>query len=202
MTVAERYFADLAAGVSEGPPAGLQAVVDCLVGAVRSGVTVFTCGNGASAALASHMACDLGKGSAPDLGAPHGQAAARRLRILSLGDNLALTTAYGNDVSYDSVFVEPLKNLARPGDVLIGISGSGGSPNVLAAMEYAKTNGLTTIGMTGRMPSAAKLAAWSDIFVAAPSGHMEQIEDWHVVHSHIIALAVRRELGTAPEAWR
>ncbi len=200
--VAERYYSDLGRGLTEGPPPELGRIAERLVSAVKSGHRVYALGNGASAALAAHMACDLGKGSASDLGAGAAELPATpRLRIFSLPDNSALLTAYGNDVDYDAVFLEPLKNLLDADDVVIGISGSGGSPNVLRAMEFARARGATTIAFTGRMPAAAAIAAVSDIVLRAPSDVIEQIEDWHVAFQHIIGLMLRRALGTAPADW-
>lgn len=200
--IAEQYYGDLQEGLVAGPPPELALIAEQLLRAVRERRRVFTCGNGASAALAAHMACDLGKGSASDLGeAADALPATARLPILSLPDNAALTTAYGNDVEYGSVFVEPLKNLLDAGDIVIGISGSGSSPNVLAAMQYARARGATTIAFTGMMPSAERIAAHSDIVLRAPSTVMEQIEDYHVSFQHIIGLMLRNELGTAPAGW-
>ena len=103
---------------------------------------VFVCGNGGSASTASHFACDMVKG------ASFGRE--KRFRIMALTDSLPTITAYSNDVSYDCVFAEQLKNFAQPGDVVIAISGSGNSPNVLRAVEYAKSAGCRTIALTGR----------------------------------------------------
>ncbi|HWS57684.1 MAG TPA: SIS domain-containing protein, partial [Actinotalea sp.] len=117
-TTTERYFGQMRRGFAEPPPPQLDALAALLVACVETGRTVYTFGNGASAALAAHMACDLGKGSASDLGlASTSLPTTPRLRIVSLPDNAALTTAYGNDLTYDSVFVEPLKNLLRADDV-------------------------------------------------------------------------------------
>ncbi|MCW5951945.1 MAG: SIS domain-containing protein [Propionibacteriaceae bacterium] len=201
-TLAERYYADLRHGLETGPPPELRQIAERLLEAVVNRQRVFAFGNGASAALAAHMACDLGKGSASDSGARPGELPySARLAIMSLPDNAALTTAYGNDVAFGSVFAEPLKNLLDPGDVVIGISGSGNSPNVLAAMEYGRARGATTIAFTGMMPGAARLAAWSDIVLQAPSTIIEQIEDFHVCFHHIIGLMLRQALGTAPALW-
>lgn len=201
MSIATRYYADMQAGFAEGPPEAVAQIAEVLLACVGSGRSVYTFGNGASAALAGHLACDLGKGSAADLGEASTHRPARRLRIVSLADNLALTTAYGNDVGYDSVFVEPLKSLAAPQDVALGISGSGGSPNVLRALEYARSIGATTIGLTGRQPKAALMAPLCDILLTAPSDVMEQIEDFHVSFGHMIALELRARLGTSPVGW-
>ena len=174
---------------------GLEACVTRSFAAFTHRRQVFTMGNGASAALASHMACDLGKGTATDLGLGAGHSTAPRLRITSLVDNVALLTAYSNDIDYRDVFVEQLRNALTPGDVVIGISGSGGSPNVLRALEFAQAHDALTIGLTGRQPSAGKLRARSHICVQAPLTMMEQIEDVHVVCPHIIALALRRRIA-------
>ena len=98
-------------------------------------------GNGGSGASASHAAGDLNKGVS------YGRE--KRFRVISLNDNLATLTAYANDVSYVDVFVEQLKNFLRPGDLVIAISGSGNSPNVLKAIEYANQQGAITVGLTG-----------------------------------------------------
>lgn len=175
--------------------AGLEAIVEALHGAYLDGRTVFTMGNGASAALASHMACDLGKGTAGDLALGPGKPAERRMRIVSLVDNLALLTAIGNDITYQDIFVEQLKNLLRPGDVVLGISGSGSSPNVVRAMEYAQREGAITIGITGSQPGAAQIGQYSRICLRAPLTMMEQIEDAHVVFHHAITVSLRERLA-------
>jgi D-sedoheptulose 7-phosphate isomerase len=174
----------------------LEAIVDALHAAYRDGRTIFTMGNGASAALASHMACDLGKGTASDLALGPGQPAERRLRIVSLVDNVALVTAIGNDIAYQDIFVEQLKNLMRPGDVVLGISGSGGSPNVVRAMEYAQRAGAVTIGITGSQPGAAQISRYCRICLRAPLTMMEQIEDAHVIFHHAIAVSLRERLAS------
>src|SRR5581483_3044986 len=101
---------------------------------------IFTCGNGGSASTASHFVTDMVKGASFQRDS--------RFRIMALTDSLPTITAYSNDVSYDCVFAEQLKNFAQPGDVLIAISGSGNSPNVLSAVEYANQAGCTTIALT------------------------------------------------------
>src|SRR5213594_4241018 len=103
--------------------------IDLFKDARASGRHIFVCGNGGSASTASHFACDIVKGASYNRG--------RRFRIMALTDQLPTLTAYANDVSYDCVFVEQLKNFAEPGDLFMGISGSGNSPNVLRAIEYA-----------------------------------------------------------------
>jgi D-sedoheptulose 7-phosphate isomerase len=174
---------------------GLEAVTEILFRAFTQRRRVFTLGNGASAALASHIACDLGKGTAVDLGHGASPSRALRLRVTSLVDNVPLLTAYGNDIRYDDIFVEQLKNELEADDVVIGVSGSGGSPNVLRAMAFARARGATTIGLTGCQPAARKLRELCDVCIQAQLTMMEQIEDAHVVFHHIIALALRERIA-------
>jgi D-sedoheptulose 7-phosphate isomerase len=143
------------------------------------------------------MACDYGKGSAPDLNEGLHDSCATRLRIFALTDNTALLTAYGNDICYEDVFLEQLKNHLEPGDIALGISGSGGSANVLRALEFARTRGAITVGFTGSQPPAALFATRCDVCLRAPLVVMEQIEDLHVVAHHAISLALRARVN----AW-
>jgi D-sedoheptulose 7-phosphate isomerase len=138
---------------------------------------IFTCGNGGSASTASHFVCDIVKGASYQR--------EKRFRILALTDSLATLTAYSNDVNYDCVFAEQLKNFAGRGDVLIAISGSGNSANVIAAAEYAKTVGCKTIGLTGR--DGGKLGKTVDLNIRVPVQHMGRIEDAHLVICHMMA---------------
>lgn len=140
---------------------------------------VFICGNGGSAATASHLACDLVKG------ASHGRR--RRFRVMALTDSTPTLTAYANDVGYDRVFVEHLRNFARSGDLLIAISGSGRSPNVIAGVEYANRAGCRTIGLTGR--DGGDLGRLARLHLHVPEPHMGRIEDVHMVLCHMLAYA-------------
>jgi D-sedoheptulose 7-phosphate isomerase len=173
----------------------LYAIVDVLFDAFASGRTVYTFGNGASAALASHMACDLGKGTATDLGSGSRSAAHRRLRIVSLNDNASLVTALGNDIDYQDVFLEQLKGLLAPDDVVIAVSGSGQSPNVLRALEYAHRHGAVTVGFTGVRPGAVAMRELCDICLQVPVMTMEQIEDLHVICHHMITMRLRQRIA-------
>lgn len=137
---------------------------------------VFVCGNGGSASTASHFATDLVKG------ASYGRSS--RFRILALTDSLPTITAYSNDVSYECVFVEQLKNFAEPGDVVIAISSSGNSPNVLRAVEYGNSLGCRTIALTGREGGRLGPLAHLEIQVAHP--HTGRIEDIHMMVLHMI----------------
>ena len=157
----------------------VQQVVDTLRVAREGGSSIFTCGNGGSAATASHFATDLGKGAS--FGKPN------RFKVIALSDSVSTITAYANDVSYEVVFAEQLINHAKPNDVLMCISGSGNSPNVLRAVEAARAAGLTTIAMTGFQGGA--LGPMVDLHVNVPDDHMGRIEDAHMSLCHMIAFS-------------
>ncbi len=141
---------------------------------------IFVIGNGGSAATASHMMNDLCKGT---LG-HQGDAPWPRLRVIALTDNVSLMTAWANDTDYNHVFSEPLKNLAQRGDVLIAISASGNSPNILAAVDAAKQIGVKVIGLTGF--GGGKLGKAADINFLVPSDGYGPVEDVHMILDHII----------------
>src|SRR3954451_23758856 len=137
---------------------------------------VFTCGNGGSASTASHFVTDMVKGASYNRDA--------RFRIMALTDSLPTITAYSNDVSYDAIFVEQLKNFAQPDDVVIAISGSGNSPNVVKAIEYANSIGCKTVALTGR--DGGKLGTLANVEVRVQSPHMGRIEDAHLIVCHMM----------------
>ena len=138
---------------------------------------IFVCGNGGSAATANHFACDIVKG------ASFGRE--KRFRMMALSEQIPTLTAYANDVGYDCVFAEQLKNFAQPGDVVIAISGSGNSPNVVCAVEFANSLGCFTIGLTGR--DGGKLGRLVQLDVRVADDHMGRIEDGHMVVCHMLA---------------
>jgi D-sedoheptulose 7-phosphate isomerase len=150
--------------------------IDWLKEARRNRGHIFTCGNGGSASTASHFVCDIIKGASFSRGS--------RFRITALCDNVATLTAYSNDISYECAFVEQLKNLAQPRDVVIGISGSGNSPNVIRAFEYAIDCGCRTIALTGR--DGGKLGKLAELNIQVPVPHMGRIEDAHMAVCHMI----------------
>jgi D-sedoheptulose 7-phosphate isomerase len=158
------------------PRAPLGQVVAVLRQARQDGRRIFVLGNGGSAATASHFVVDMVKGTL-DPSKP-------RFKVMCLNDNVPTLTALGNDVGYDRVFVDPLLALAEPGDVVIAISGSGNSPNVIAALQVARQAGMMTIGLSGE--SGGRLKELVDIAVLAPSGSMQLIEDAHLVILHAI----------------
>lgn len=137
---------------------------------------IFVCGNGGSASTASHFACDIVKGCSYQRDS--------KFRIMALTDQMPTLTAYANDVSYDSVFVEPLRNFAESGDLFMAISGSGNSPNVLRAMEHANATGCKTIALTGR--DGGKLGSMAQLNIQIPVPHMGRIEDAHLIICHMI----------------
>jgi D-sedoheptulose 7-phosphate isomerase len=137
---------------------------------------IYICGNGGSAAMASHFACDLGKG------ASHGFA--RRYHAFALSDNTSTLLAYANDLSYQEIFVEQLKNCLREGDVVIGLSGSGNSPNILKAVDYANQHGGITIAMTGYVDSQLKHRAQHNVNLNIDN--MQIAEDLHLVLNHLL----------------
>jgi D-sedoheptulose 7-phosphate isomerase len=141
-----------------------------------AGRRIFVCGNGGSAATASHFACDVVKGAS--YGRPS------RFRIMALTDQTPTLTAYANDVSYDCVFAEQLKNFAEPGDLFMAISGSGNSPNVVRAIEYANSAGCRTIALTGR--DGGKLGPLAGLHIQVREPHMGRIEDAHMIVCHMI----------------
>jgi D-sedoheptulose 7-phosphate isomerase len=176
MTFPEQYRAQLLDTVQALDLAQVQRAIDLLEQARDEGRRVFTCGNGGSASTASHFATDMVKG------ASFGRD--KRFRIMALTDSLPTLTAYSNDINYECVFVEQLKNFAEPGDVVIAISGSGNSPNVLRAMEYANSIGCRTIALSGR--DGGKLAQLAEINLQVPHPHMGRIEDAHLIMLHMI----------------
>ena len=173
---ASEYKSLLVTALDTMPLDRVEQAIEWLTQARDAGRTIFVCGNGGSAASASHFVCDMVKGASYQR--------PNRFKILTLGENRHTLTAYSNDVGYDSVFVEELKNFAAPGDVLMAISGSGNSPNVLRAVEYANAAGLKTIGFSGRDGGQLGPLAQLDINVA--ERHMGRIEDGHMVALHMI----------------
>lgn len=176
MNFAAAYKQDLLKTIEGIDTDKVQQVIDAMKEARQKDRQVFVFGNGGSASTASHFVCDMVKGASFNRQS--------RFRIMALTDNLAAITAYSNDVAYEAIFVEQLKNFARADDVVMGISGSGNSPNVLRAMEYANSIGCQTIALTGR--DGGKLGPLARINVHIANPHMGRIEDAHMVVCHMI----------------
>lgn len=151
---------------------------------------VFIMGNGGSASTASHFVCDLAKNTRLD-GQPH-------FRVIGLADNMAIFSAMANDEGYENVFAKQLDNLLQPGDVVIGISTSGNSPNVLRAIELANARGATTIGFTGF--DAGQLGGMVAIHSHTPSDCIEHVEDIHLMLEHLITKVLRETAVSAVPA--
>src|SRR6185437_7741522 len=159
-------------------------VAETLLDCHQRGGMIFLIGNGGSAATASHFVCDLAKGVRGGQQPP--------FRAVSLTDNMPLVTAWGNDTSFDRVFAEQLAPLVSPGDLVILISASGNSPNVLLAAQTARVARAGTIALTGR--SGGRRAHLVDLSVNVPSDLIEQVEDAHVVIAHSVCVALRAKL--------
>ena len=186
-SVSQSYFSDLSDMVAKLPYETIDAVTDVLWEAYREDRTLFVFGNGGSAALASHSACDFGKGTVCN--------GNRRFRVLSLTDNVPLMTAWANDQRYDDIFAEQMSAFIRPKDVALAISGSGNSPNVLNGLQFARDSEARTIGLTGFQGGKMKLLC--DLCIVIPSDSMQQIEDFHVAVTHSIFTALRSRIHAA-----
>ena len=183
---AKQYFDDLQRVVARVSREGLDQIASTLMEAYEFGRTVFTFGNGGSAALASHLACDLGKGTAYCNGG-------KRFRVLALTDNLSVLTAGANDSGYEDVFSEQLRTFIQPQDVAFAISASGNSKNVLNALRVAREARAKTVGISGF--EGGQMKPLCDICVVVPSGNMQIIEDVHLAMSHSIFRIVHSRMS-------
>jgi D-sedoheptulose 7-phosphate isomerase len=165
----------------------IERFIDALYDAYDRGATIFVIGNGGSAANASHFAQDLAKGTCQDMGQE------KRIRALSLADNTAFISALGNDEGYDQIFVQQLRTFCRPGDMVVAISGSGNSPNVLRTIEYANANGLKTWGITGF--NGGKLREMADACVHVPLNDMCTAESIHSVVLHWVVICLKERIA-------
>jgi len=177
----KNYTGSVRSAIDAIPVNALEQIIEQLDKARRSRATVYIFGNGGSAATASHFASDLAKGAQAN-GKPG-------LRTICLSDNFAVFTAWANDSGYDNVFSAQLENLVQPGDIAIGISGSGNSHNVLKGIHAARGRGIVTVGITGF--DGGKLKDIADIPLAVPNNNMEQVEDIHMLLCHFITSYLR-----------
>ena len=180
----ETYMAQIQEVVANLPMDIVEQIIDMLLESARCGSKVFICGNGGSASTASHFVCDLAKNTSVP-GAP-------QFRVIGLTDNMALMTAWSNDTAYDNAFAAQLSPLVEPGDVVIGISCSGNSANVLNAMDVARQRGASTIGFSG--DHGGRLKDMVDVCICVPSPRIEQQEDVHLILEHSICAAIRDKL--------
>lgn len=159
----------------------IKTVIDVLSTAYKNDKKIFILGNGGSASTASHMACDLGKGTILQIA----DNKEKRIKVISLTENIALMTALANDISFDDIFIQQLKNLVEKDDVVLAISGSGNSRNVVKAIEYATLRGAITIGFLG-FKNGGELADLVDHSILIDSNQYGPIEDIQLVLNHMI----------------
>ena len=172
----KEYSDDLSYAFEQIDAGTFEALVNHMIRVYRAKKKIFVAGNGGSAATANHFVSDCGKNAV--------QGDRRRFRMLSLSDDIEKITAFGNDVSFDSVFAEQLKSLIDEGDLLILISASGNSPNILRAAEYARAAGSAVVSLTGF--DGGRLREISDINLNTPLQTYEQVEDMHLILTHMI----------------
>jgi D-sedoheptulose 7-phosphate isomerase len=178
------YVTELKNILDRLPLAVMDRMVQAMDDAHAARRQIFVIGNGGSAATASHMMNDLNKGTLGHNPVAEGSIGWPRFRVIALTDNVSLLSAWGNDTGYDYIFSEPLKNLAERGDLLIAISASGNSPNVIVAVEVAKQIGMKVIGWSGF--GGGKLDKLADISLVVPSSEYGPVEDVHMILDHII----------------
>jgi len=176
MAFATQYKANLLDALDTLDLLRVEDLIGVFAKARDEGRQIFVFGNGGSAASANHFACDIVKG------ASYGRD--KRFKILALSEQIPTMTAYSNDVGYEVVFEEPLKNFANPGDVVMAISGSGNSENVIRAIEYAKSIGCYTVGLSGK--NGGRLRPAVDLNIHVDNDHMGRIEDAHMIVCHMV----------------
>jgi len=185
MPGAELYLQKVSGVLKRLPFAQINRVTDVLWNAYQDNRAVYFFGNGGSAALASHCACDFGKGTVVN--------GNRRFRVLALTDNVPLMTAWANDARYEDIFSEQLRSFLQSEDVVFAISGSGNSPNVLNGLLAAREMGAVAVGLTGFQ--GGKMHSLCDLCVVVPSQNMQVIEDVHLSVTHSIFTSFRERLG-------
>src|SRR3989475_7046476 len=179
------YLTAQQAALGSIPTDEVAQIIERFRAALREDRQIFVFGNGGSAANASHFATDLGKGSSDKLG--------KRFRVLSLNDNVSWMTALGNDYAYEDVFVRQLMNYAKPGDLVLAMSVSGDSPNVVKAVDWANRNGLHTIALVGG--KRGRLAELARQAIVINDTHYGRAEDAHMGICHMICYAFMENPG-------
>lgn len=179
---ADAYFDRLAEATRTVDRAALNRAAALIAEAAQAGKRIYSCGNGGSAAIANHLVCDCLKGIRNE--------STLRPQVVSLSTTIELITAIGNDLGYDEIFRYQLTSLARPGDLVIVISSSGNSPNIVAAIEEAKAIGATTIAMTGF--DGGQAARLADVSLHVDADNYGLVEDVHQSLMHLLAQFVRQ----------
>lgn len=175
------YIDELKITLDQLPHDRIQEVIELLCTARLAQRQVFIMGNGGSASTATHFVCDLGKNTrTPDL---------PNFRVIGLSDNIAIFSALANDEGYENVFAQQLASFVQPDDIVIGISASGNSPNVLNAMELANQMGARTVAFTGF--DGGRLSSLASIEIHVPSYCIEHVEDIHLMLEHLITKALK-----------
>ncbi len=182
------YFQSLSNIIPRLPYASIEQIASIITRAIGEGRTIFVFGNGGSAATASHIVCDLGKTAINGSGGS-------RPKVIALNDNVPLMTAWANDVGYEHVFSEQLKNFVARRDVVFALSCSGDSPNILEALKTARAAGAITVGSAGF--DGGRMISLCDLCAVIPSGNMQIIEDLQHALAHSIASVVRENLRQA-----
>jgi D-sedoheptulose 7-phosphate isomerase len=178
---ATEYLQAMQAQLARLDPSAIDRYVDLIFQAWQDDRLVLVFGNGGSAYTASHHVTDYVKTAAVD--------GRRRLRAISLVDNIGLTTALGNDISYDDTLCYPLESYARPGDVAVGISCSGNSPNVVKACQWAKDHGMSVVAITGF--SGGRIGSIADVHIHVSSDNYGVVEDIQMMIGHIVAQSLQ-----------
>ena len=180
----ESYLTDLKQTLDQLPHEIIEQIITLLHQARLEKRQIFIMGNGGSASTATHFVCDLAKNTRhPDW---------PNYRAIGLSDNMAIFSAYGNDEGYENVFVQQMASFIEPGDIVIGISTSGNSPNVVKAIQYANDVQGLTIGFTGF--DSGKLGKIAKIHLHVPSDCIEHVEDIHLMLEHLICKALREKV--------
>lgn len=172
----ENYFSELKSVIDNLDRNEIETFINVMLNARNNGKNIYIMGNGGSGATASHFCCDFNKGMS--------YTKDKKFKMICLNDNVSTMLAYSNDVGYDFVFVEQLKNFVKEGDIVIGISGSGNSKNVLNAIDYANKKGAITIGLTGY--NGGELKQITKYSVNANVDNMQITEDIHMMLCHMI----------------
>jgi D-sedoheptulose 7-phosphate isomerase len=178
----DAYAEDLQRAAASVSREKLTAAAKLLMDAIARDAQIFSCGNGGSAAIANHLVCDHTKGIRTDT--------SLRPRVHSLSENIELITAIGNDISYDEIFAFQLSGIARPNDLLIAISASGNSENIVRAIKWAREHRVATIAITGF--DGGRSAQLSDVNLHVAAENYGVIEDIHQSLMHVLAQFIRQ----------
>jgi D-sedoheptulose 7-phosphate isomerase len=179
-----RYLVELKEVIETIPLDRFEEILNIMLGAYEGQHSIFIMGNGGSGSTASHFACDINKGVSFGF--------EKRFRVICLNDNIPTMLAYANDNSYEDIFVEQLKNFLKPDDVVIGISGSGHSKNVIKAVQYTNENKAISVAFTGF--DGGKLAKMAKTSIVVPANDMQKVEDIHLILTHMIMQILFKKL--------